>query len=268
MTCNAFVSPLLPFHPVHVSHCPNLTATSFTGKRLPQYRPAAVARVNPPLLPSLRPRELPRCYADASHSHGDDDDDDDDYDGKDEDEDEEADLELWEDSSQRSLPVGVQYTIPHKGINYIACYPIDDPVAFARVGATGELEVVLDHLLIEPLFAKAEAVLSDEHITLHNTPFVLTATDFGESDLAEDDEDGDDDEDEDEDADDAAEVIAEFDDEGQSYYVVRPTSAVLLIAKEVNDGERYEIVDEDELKRISPVIEEFIEGLATQPSYP
>lgn len=261
MSPPAFLLPSLP-HAV-LSHrsglavnksCRPFFTSRFAGTQL---QPRPVSHSYSPLLSPLR--VLPRCYADSSRGDNNDDDDDDDFD-------EDPDILLKEEGTDRVLPVGIQHTIPHKGINYVVCYPIDDPVAFAYLNDSDELEAIEDGDMLERLFPNAEAVLAEEHIVLKKTPFILTVDDHTEG-LDEDDEDDEDDDFDLQDGDDedrAVEVLAEFNLDNIQYFVVRPMDEVLLVAKEVNEGESYYVLNQPELDSITPIIEEFIANLDPQ----
>lgn len=267
MTSTAFSIVFLPFRSTNAAKRDSLTTSRFTGIRLANSRSNAFAqrKLICPRHPFASPRQQPTCYTRSKDGEDGDDDDDDDADDEGEDEnedddfDDEPDIMLWDEFKKKSLPVGVQYSITHKNVNYLVCYPINDPVAFAKMDDHGSLEPVHNQDMIEKLFPNASAVLSEEHLQLQDTPHVLTICDFGDGDLEE--EDPDDDDDDEVEGDEQVEVIAEFSSDGQSYCVVKPMDPVLLVAKEIDTEESYAIVGDEELQRITPVIEDYIESL-------
>lgn len=253
----AFALPTISLRPLFTTvsstipaRCPTSLpfVSRFTGSRLLPPTNRGLPPLNAPCaLPALR--QQPRCYADGGDD--DDDDDDDEYD-------DEPDVILTEASTGRTLPVGVQCVVPYNDVYYYVCYPMDDPVAFARVHSSGDLESIDDQDVIDRLFPNAAAVLAETHLQLLNTPYVLTLTDFSEDVIEEEDEDEDDEDDEHLGDDRQVEVLAEFASEGENYYVVRPVEEVLLIAKMVDDS-NFDVLDGKELEKISHVIEEYIE---------
>lgn len=237
-------------------------------------------------------RQQPQCYADNSVGRDGDGDDD----GKDDDDDEyddEPDIVLHEDSTGRTLPVGVQCIVPFNDEQYFVCYPMDDPVAFVRAPSSsksninttpnnnnrkhkgntkdeeyedGDLEPIEDQDVIDKLFPNASAVLAETHLQLQNTPFVLTVADFSDTVLHEPDDtfDGGDGGDEDDGTtlgdDRDVEIVAEFMANGMCYFVVRPVEEVLIVAKAVGEAKtEFEVLSSNELERVSPVIEEYID---------
>lgn len=230
-------------------------STRFTGARLTCHPCALLYPFSSNIPPA---RQKPLCYADN--------DDHEDGDSEDEDYDDEPDVILTEASTGRTLPVGVQCVVPHKDKYYYVCFPMDDPVAFVSADNDGKIaEPIEDQEVIDRLFPNASAVLSETHLQLLNTPFILTLADFSENVLDEDEDDVDDDNDDDDDDtntvlgdDHAVEIVAEFASEGRNYYVVRPVEEVLLVAKMVDDV-NFDVLSGNELEQISPIIEDYIE---------
>lgn len=214
------------------------------------------------------------CYAENDNNRDDNDDDDDGDDDDEFDYQDDRELQLWDTENERFLTVNIEEEIDYNDTHYLLCYPEDDPVAFARMLDSGQLELIDDTKTVSKLFPNASAVMSEDQLTLHDTPYVLTMTDLryleeDSSDFADhskadssdyaDDEDEDEDENDDDDDDDDdqnVEVLAEFDFEGDRYYVIRPLGPVHIVAK--TSGLKVVVVEDDELERISPIIEEFI----------
>lgn len=235
-------------------------------------------------------RQQPQCYSDNSGGRDDGEDDD----GDDDEYDDEPDILLHEDSTGRTLPVGVQCMVPFNDEQYFVCYPMDDPVAFVRAPSSsksssskknsnrkhkhnannttddeydeGDLEPIEDQDVIDKLFPNASAVLAETHLQLQNTPFVLTVADFSDAVLHEPDDTFDDGDNSDEDSettlgdDRDVEIVAEFMADGVCYYVVRPVEEVLIVAKAIGEAKtEFEVLSSNELERVSPVIEEYID---------
>lgn len=233
------------------------------GVRLPLSQGSNICQAdNSNLSIPLFRRQNPICYAENDRGDDDDDDDDSDYE-------EGQELQLWDKESQTFLAVTVEHEIDHKNTHYYLCYPDDHPVAFARMTSADELDIIDDKDLVKKLFPNASAVMSEDQMTLHDTPFILTMTDLRTLEeldddylghIADEEEDDDDDDDEEEDDDDdddhSVEMLAEFDFEGDRYYVVRPLGPVHVVAKAV--GSDVVVLGEKELEKISPIIEEFI----------
>ena len=182
-------------------------------------------------------------------------------DGDDDDEDESS-VVLVDPSTERTLTVGVEHTIDYSGDRYIVCYPMDDAVSFAySTDDESELEAVEDPIKVQSLFPNAEAVLAEENIELKNTAFVLTIDD--QSEYLDDDDDSDLDNPEIQDQFDV-EIIAAFSSEGEHFSVVRALEPVLLIAKKVDHGAAYKVLEGAELDAITPIIEEYVEDVDFQ----
>lgn len=180
-----------------------------------------------------------------------------------EDEEEEDSVVLTDDATGHTLSCGVEHEIEHDGTTYLLCYPLDEVVMFARTGRKDENEDELvaldDQAQIDMLFPVAEKVLSEDDIVLKNTAFFLTIDDMSEAieedEVQEEDNEG---------ADEEVEVMTHFENQGQSFLVVKPMFPVLLIAKEV-DGE-LAVLYGDELDRISDVVDEQIYRELTEES--
>lgn len=268
---SAFVPCVAPFAPARSSaaasaicapRCLGAASSRFTACRL-HHRAHQQPRNSQ--------RETVRCYA---GSGGDEDEDDDDDELDDDDDDDKPDLLLEDSETGRSLPVGVQTVVPHDDVEYYVCYPMDDPVAFVRADDLGDgvLEPVEDPERIAQLLPNATAVLSEMNMQLLDTPFILTLSDYSDtgvldadgSEVANEGEAEDEDEDEDDDEelllgdDRDVEIVAEFSHQGANYYVVRPVEEVLVVAKS-EDGEKFTVIDGEELDRVSPAIEKSIE---------
>lgn len=254
-----------------LSSCLPRFASRFSGVSLARQAPTTFLARFPSLLASpstpLRPRAeekttrfTPTCFAEGD---GDDDDDDDEEDG----------VEGWEvtlyenEKKTRSINVIVQHTIRHDGSVYVACEPYDDPITFARVvgnGNDGVVEPIEDDELVQKLFPIAKDQLDREHKYIYDTPFVLTMDDLmeGSEEGGSEEEEGDEDGDESEEIlqcdDQEVEVRGEFQALGETFYVVSPLDPVVLVAREINEGVHYEVLSNDELESITPIIEEYI----------
>ncbi|PXF44551.1 hypothetical protein BWQ96_05729 [Gracilariopsis chorda] len=205
-------------------------------------------------------RSTPECFNEAP-------------DGDEEFEEDEPQVTLLDPETRRSIAVGIEEGFEFEGQSYILCYPIDEAVALAKNSADGLLETVEDDNLVADLYPVAKAVCSEQRIELKNTAFVMTAEDDSEFDsLADevegDDDDDDDDEDEDDTSDDDfvatveeeseqdVEVLAEFLHDGETYFVVRPSHSVWLVAKEQNGT--YKAIRGEQLEQVTPEIERII----------
>lgn len=173
---------------------------------------------------------------------------------------EEAEILLTDKKTGRTLNVGVEHAVEHEGETYVVCYPIDEAVAFAKMGKDDLLEGIENEKLIDALFPNAQAVLAEDHIVLNRSAYVMTVDDQGE--------DVDDEEEEDEqggmggmESENEVEILGEFACNGGSYFVVRPVEPVLLVARERN-GE-LEVLQGADLERVSPYIEDYIENLTS-----
>lgn len=192
-------------------------------------------------------RMTPTCFEDAP----------------DPDEDSEEEQLLLTDQDGRTLSCGVEHYMEHQGENYVLCYPIHDPVIFARIDqSSGQLEAVEDSEVIDLLFDNARAVLAEDDLKLLRSAYVLTVDDSNRLDDDEEEEEegfegqeeGDLEDDEQE-----VEVLSQFLHDGMEFVVVKPTEPVLLVAMEVEDG--FAVLKGKDLQRITPAVEAFIENL-------
>lgn len=220
------------------------TAKRFHGPSLRPTPPACIVHSHPQF-------QVLKCYSEAPEHEQDDDEDE-----------EQAEVILTDPETNRTLAAEVEHTLTSNDDTYILCFPVDEPVTFATASAEDVLDPVTDQDLLQKMLPNAHAVLAEEHIVLKNSAFFLTVDDQSE-DLAEGDEDDDDSEDDRDHADnqpdeDDVEVIAEFLYDGRQHFVVRPVDAIMLVAQVLDDG--YRVLRGEELKRVSPIVEEFIES--------
>jgi hypothetical protein len=219
-----------------------------------------------------------RCFNDTKRRGGDSDDaGDDDYTfdpNSDENDDYET-VMLNDPATGRTLSCVVENSVDIGGITYYVCCPEDDVVTFASERGDDGLVGIEDEAIVGAMFATAAAVLSEDHIVLKRTAFLMTADDSDadimdgedeEDDEFYDDDEADEEEEEfgasDDDEDEGSEsvmVIGEFCHAGQDYLVVKPEGPILLVARDSPDGESLVVPDNDELDRVTPLIEEYLE---------
>ena len=191
------------------------------------------------------------------------DDDDDEFDDEDDDE---MNVTLYDHATQRSIECSYKDTVEIDDVTYYLCYPESDVVFFATYNERQELVAIEDQKMIDDIFPTAYAVLAEEDITLINSAYVLTIEEM----LDGDDEDSEDDDEEDEGEEgepctqwDQVNVLAQFKHEGNSVLAVKPLDVTLLIAKDTEDG--IAVLSQEELKRVTPALEEFFEQFKIPP---
>lgn len=193
---------------------------------------------------------------------------------------------LTDPNTGRTLPCVIEHEVEVGSERYCVCCPTDDVVAFATEDNTMGIVCIEDPDMINSLFPTAAAVLSEDHITLKRTAFVLTMDDtdarlIQDGDLDADDDDEDDDieeavgarisrgyeaedraaleEDEDDEESSLASILGEFRHGGKDFFVVSPEEPVHLLARRTSGG--LVVPEEEELLEVTPKVEAVLESL-------
>jgi Protein of unknown function (DUF3727) len=224
-----------------------------------------------------------RCFTDSSGGNGggDDDDDDFEFDPNSDENDEYERVELSDPNTGRTLSCVVENSVAIDDVTYYVCCPEDDVVTFASERGEDGLVEIQDEEIADDMFASAAAVMSEDHIVLKRTAFLITADDSDAEIMDGEDEDDDEDYGDDDDDvegeesdefgagedDDGVEsesvvVIGEFCHAGQDYLVVKPEGPILLVARDAPNGKGLVVPDNEELDRVTPLIEARLETLA------
>ncbi len=158
------------------------------------------------------------------------------------------------DEGGLSLPCYVERTFEIDGSDYVLLQPVDYPVQIFAWEQTGEDEDTLADLEDEELariFPTAQAVLSEQNLTLKQTAHTLTVS----GDIAEPEESdifsietGDGTEGEEE-----FQQLASFYHEEQEYAVFTSLSPLLFFAR-LKDGEQLELLSPEEFQKIQPML--------------
>ena len=178
---------------------------------------------------------------------------------------------VLKDDEGRQLVCYVEEPVQLEGNTYALLTPVDTPVCLVRLAEDeSEHEIIEDLEGAEAILSIADAVLQEHDLTLVRSAHILTVN--GEIDGPEDDE-----EDEEEDEDDELEDLEELDDldeEGDSdtyemlldrpfwvgeeqYALFIPLDPLFLVARLDENGA--ELVSDEELERVGPLIEAAIE---------
>lgn len=163
------------------------------------------------------------------------------------------------DEQGRSLECYVEHSLFVDEQEYVLLMPVDSPVEiFAWQGDDEEEEAVLveDDDLIDEIFDTAQAVLSEQNLSLKNTAYALTVA--GELPPVEetelftleiDDEDATDLEPE------KLQLLATFFHQEQEYAVYTPLDPLLFFARVGANG-TYELLSPEEFRQVQPILEE------------
>lgn len=163
-------------------------------------------------------------------------------------------ITLREAGTELELEVEVSDEVQVDGKPYLLVAPVYDPITFARILLDGEVEAVVD---FKPLIAAARAALAEDHMNIIEAAYVGMVLDDDiakdlemEAGMEEEDEPEEGEEDED-----AVEVVAEFQVNGEDFVVARSVEPTYLVAFQNKKTEQYEAVQQEELARLSPLIE-------------
>jgi hypothetical protein len=164
------------------------------------------------------------------------------------------------DDAGRSLPCYIEHSLQLKEASYVVLMPVDTPVylfAFDDEESEDPLIIEADED-IAALYPIAKAVLEEQNMVLHWSAFSLTVS--GDvPDLEEEEEDyGYDPDDANGTSHEAFQLLAEFLHEDQEYAICAPLNPVLILARMVKG--QPQVLEEDELERIQPLLEEFLAG--------
>ncbi|MDZ8026578.1 MAG: DUF3727 domain-containing protein [Nostoc sp. SerVER01] len=164
------------------------------------------------------------------------------------------------DEKGRSLECYIEHRLEVDGQEYVLLLPVDSPVEiFSWQGEDEEEEAVLveDDAIIEQIFGTAQAVLSEQNLTLKNTAYALTVAGdlppVEESELFTL-------EIEDEEADlepEQLQLLASFYDEHQEYAIYTPLDPLLFFARIAKTGEP-ELLSPEEFRQVQPLLEEHL----------
>jgi hypothetical protein len=165
------------------------------------------------------------------------------------------------DEAGRSLSCYIEHSLQLKEGSYVVLMPVDVPVEFFTWNDDEdgeELLLIETDAEIEALYPIAKAVLAEQNIDLHRSAFTLTVS--GEvPDLEDEEEDyGYEPEDANGTSHDSFQLLAEFFHNDQEYAVCAPLEPVLILARMVQG--QPQVLEEDELERIQPVLEEYLAG--------
>lgn len=173
-----------------------------------------------------------------------------------------SDFQVTLADGDRSLECRMLESETIDGRLFASLVPIDTPAVLAAVDNVGELAEIDDEPLLARLLPNAREACADEGLSLIDSALTLTLG--GDlSELLNDDDDaeqgGDEEYDADEADDEPAEVVAEFESEGVSYYVLALTTPLLLIGRRA-DGTDFVLPSEEEAMRAGPVLERLMEA--------
>jgi Protein of unknown function (DUF3727) len=178
---------------------------------------------------------------------------------------------ILKDDQGRQLVCYVEEPVRLEGNTYALLTPVDTPVCLVRLGEDeSEHEIIEELEGVEEILSIADAVLQEHDLTLIRSAPILTV--HGEIDGPDlvDDEDADDDEDEDE-----LDDLEDLGDDGESdtyemlldrpfwvgeeqYALFIPLDPLFLVARLAAGGA--ELVSDEELERVGPLIEAAIEA--------
>lgn len=162
------------------------------------------------------------------------------------------------DEQGRSLECYVEHSLSVEEQEYVLLLPVDSPVEiFAWQGDDEEEEAILveDESVIDEIFPTAQAVLSEQNLTLKNTAYALTVggelPPVEESELFTL-------EIEDEDADlepEQLQLLATFYHKEQEYAIYTPLDPLLFFARITKTGQP-ELLSPEEFRKVQPLLEE------------
>lgn len=162
------------------------------------------------------------------------------------------------DTDGRTLSCYIEHSLEVEGAEYLLLLPTDAPVEIvAWDGDEEEAEATLveDEAELDKIFTTAQAVLSEQNLTLNRTAFALTVA--GELPPIEEDEiltlEV-----EDEETDTEPEqfqLLASFYYEDQEYSIYTPLDPLLFFAR-INDQGQPQLLSPEEFKKIQPLLED------------
>ncbi|MFM8275766.1 MAG: DUF3727 domain-containing protein [Cyanobium sp.] len=178
---------------------------------------------------------------------------------------------VLKDDQGRQLVCYVEEPVRLEGNTYALLTPVDTPVCLVRLGEDeSEHEIIEELEGAEAILSIADAVLQEHDLTLVRSAHILTVNgEIDGPDLVED-EDAEDDDAEDDDLDD----LEDLGDDGESdtyemlldrpfwvgeeqYALFIPLDPLFLVAR--LDASGAELVSDEELERVGPLIEASIE---------
>lgn len=178
---------------------------------------------------------------------------------------------VLKDDQGRQLVCYVEEPVRLEGNTYALLTPVDTPVCLVRLGEDeSEHEIIEELEGAEAILSIADAVLQEHDLTLVRSAHILTVNgEIDGPDLVED-EDAEDDDAEDDDLDD----LEDIGDDGESdtyemlldrpfwvgeeqYALFIPLDPLFLVAR--LDASGAELVSDEELERVGPLIEASIE---------
>lgn len=162
------------------------------------------------------------------------------------------------DATGRSLQCNIEHSLTVEGEEYLLLLPVESPVeivAWDEEGEEAEATLVEDDAEIEKIFSTAQAVLSEQNLTLKHTAYALTVA--GELPPVEEDDiltlEIEDEVDELEPE--QFQLLASFYHEEQEYAIYTPLDPLLFFAK-LNRSGQPELLSPEEFKKVQPLLEE------------
>jgi hypothetical protein len=180
----------------------------------------------------------------------------------------EAERIVLQDEQGRSLECYIENTLETDDFVYLLLTPVDTPVVILAFDddEDGDEDISDDALILEdskeidPVFADAKAVLSEQNLTLQYTAYSLTVS--GELPPIEDESilslelESDDDDDEESEETEELQYLASFYSQDQKYSIYTPLTALLFVATYDQFGQ-VKLVSPDE-EDIQPILEELL----------
>ncbi|QNP30131.1 DUF3727 domain-containing protein [Cylindrospermopsis curvispora] len=172
-----------------------------------------------------------------------------------------VDLITLTDEKGRSLECYIENSFEIEGQEYILLLPVDSPIQiFAWEGHGDEEEATLveDDQTIDRIFSTAQAVLSEQNLTLKNTAYALTVT--GELPPVEESEiltlevEG---EEEQETEPEQLQLLTNFYYEDQEYEIYTPIDPLLFFARKTQSG-KPQLLSPEEFNQVQPLLEEYL----------
>lgn len=173
---------------------------------------------------------------------------------------------VLKDDEGRQLVCYVEEPVQLEGNTYALLTPVDTPVCLVRLAEDeSDHEIIEDLAGAEEILSIADAVLQEHDLTLVRSAHILTVNgDIDGPDLEEDEEDNEDDLDEPDDLEedeesDTYEMLLDrpFWVGEEQYALFIPLDPLFLVARLEKGGA--ELVSDDELERVGPLIEAAIE---------
>lgn len=173
---------------------------------------------------------------------------------------------VLKDDEGRQLVCYVEEPVQLEGNTYALLTPVDTPVCLVRLAEDeADHEIIEDLAGAEEILSIADAVLQEHDLTLVRSAHILTVNgDIDGPDLEEDEEDNEDDLDEPDDLEedeesDTYEMLLDrpFWVGEEQYALFIPLDPLFLVARLEKGGA--ELVSDDELERVGPLIEAAIE---------